>query len=157
MATVPSNQSQIILCVPCTIGQGLCWMLKKSLFPRTFSTQKPLILEKIIVRGCLSYGFRGKIHRMAILELFILELFRLKLYRRWNLIEWSYRRFDVNCEQVFRLADFRATSRLPFNIFCLPLLPLKKFCCYRYYNGDILGICYKRDVGSEGCSVCRFT
>ena len=86
---------------------------KKSLFPRTISTQKPLILEKIIVRGCLSYGFRGKIHRMAILELFILELFRLKLYRRWNLIEWSYRRFDVSCEQVYHSTDWRLQSNKP--------------------------------------------
>ena len=85
-ATIPSNQSQIILCVPCTIGQGLNRMLKNPLFPRTISTLKPLILGKIIVRGCLSYRFRGKIRRMAILELFILELFRIKLYRRWNLI-----------------------------------------------------------------------
>ena len=96
------------------------------MFPRSISTQKLLFLEKIIVRGCLSYGFRGKIHRMDILELFTLELFRLKLYRRWNLIELSYRRFDVNCEQVFRSADFRATSRLHFQIILSTAATAKK-------------------------------
>ena len=61
-------------------------MLNKPLFPRIISTQKPLILGEKIVRGGVSYGFRGKNHRMAILELFTLELFRIQMYRRLNFI-----------------------------------------------------------------------